>query len=552
MFGSRDTRASAHGSLGVLTAMLASLELMTLPVGAMAQTPAVTLGGAVTGARSIENEVEDLLAVKCPARLVAPSPDTDESVLIAFDDAFAPLITPAYGARPYEVALEAYRRCIDRAITQIQRTPHYALIDPNADEDCFDCAISLSDLALQIPRLRQLQGLTYLDSDEIADQDPAKALALIRQSIADFDAVQAEFRSDAERLIDRRERALDEQRRAAESAARRETTIGLITGLAAVGMGAAAGLGRQQTTQIAEQAMQRQFALANANLGVRLAAIQQNQVRIDAVNSGISDRGNTGAWRDDGIRVVLPRLSLWESNGLKRWGATFTGGMGDEFHFDYLVHVIANLPDGREFSCTGSIVAPRLVLTNRHCVQDPEDGTGIAPRAYTVVRDSYEGGEGGVVRRSNKRAVVKWASPDLNISIQEDRSRDWALLVLDKAFFEGGLDLVSPAELARHPKFRIAVAGYSSDLNDGDQVTMDWGCLGEWDDGLIRHLCRTFSGASGSPIIAVDGSFGRHKVLGVHAASYRDPNDPAAGLKSGAASQQLYDTWQDTKAEYAR
>jgi len=157
-----------------------------------------------------------------------------------------------------------------------------------------------------------------------------------------------------------------------------------------------------------------------------------------------------------------------------------------------------------------------------------------------------------VVRRSNKRAVVKWASPDLNISIQEDRSRDWALLVLDKAFFEGGLDLVSPAELARHPKFRIAFAGYSSDLNDGDQVTMDWGCLGEWDDGLIRHLCRTFSGASGSPIVAVDGSFGRHKVLGVHAASYRDPNDPAAGLKSGAASQQLYDTWQDMKAEYAR
>jgi hypothetical protein len=82
------------------------------------------------------------------------------------------------------------------------------------------------------------------------------------------------------------------------------------------------------------------------------------------------------------------------------------------------------------------------------------------------------------------------------------------------------LTLVDPAERAKHPNLRIAVAGYSDDLNSGSEITMDWGCRAQWlPSGQIAHRCRTFHDSSGSPIVVVDGGFGRRSVIGVNAAT---------------------------------
>jgi hypothetical protein len=55
-----------------------------------------------------------------------------------------------------------------------------------------------------------------------------------------------------------------------------------------------------------------------------------------------------------------------------------------------------------KFSCTGTVIAPRVVLTAGHCVEDLEQGGFTSPREYTVVtgRSNPRQGGGNVLRVS--------------------------------------------------------------------------------------------------------------------------------------------------------
>ncbi|WP_425231198.1 hypothetical protein [Sphingomonas sp.] len=73
---------------------------------------------------------------------------------------------------------------------------------------------------------------------------------------------------------------------------------------------------------------------------------------------------------------------------------------------------------------------------------------------------------------------------------------------------------------------------------------MDWGCRARWLNNSIFHRCHMWSGASGSPIVAVDGAFARDEIVGVNAADYGHLNSGSdEGLRVGPASDELYRTW---------
>jgi secreted trypsin-like serine protease len=64
--------------------------------------------------------------------------------------------------------------------------------------------------------------------------------------------------------------------------------------------------------------------------------------------------------------------------------------------FPYIAHVEARVGQGLEFACTGTVVAPRVVLTAGHCVDDVDLGSLTPADAYSVTTGSADSrGTGG-------------------------------------------------------------------------------------------------------------------------------------------------------------
>ncbi len=64
--------------------------------------------------------------------------------------------------------------------------------------------------------------------------------------------------------------------------------------------------------------------------------------------------------------------------------------------FPYVAHVEAKVGDEFEFACTGTVVAPRVVLTAGHCVDDIDLGSLTPARDYQVTTGSADArGAGG-------------------------------------------------------------------------------------------------------------------------------------------------------------
>lgn len=125
--------------------------------------------------------------------------------------------------------------------------------------------------------------------------------------------------------------------------------------------------------------------------------------------------------------------------------------------------------------CTASLVGYRLALTNGHCVlESKRHGSGC----YEIV---------GRLPLSEMRLVfLDLDAPDL-VGVEEVTTpwtgcltdgTDWALLVLDR--HPAGRWYLGVAHDFKTNSARpasIFVAGYSSDLNDGRFVSVDWGLL---------------------------------------------------------------------------
>ncbi len=382
--------------------------------------------------RALESQVQASLAAHCPAQAIA---STDRPRLVAFDGAFAAELGPAANAAARRIGLEAYRRCIDRAIAAIQASPNYVIRNPQ-DAACVRCQVYLSDLALQVPRLRVLKGLTWLAPAHMADQDPHQALDTLRQSVMDFSTVQTAFQQQAQAAFDRKRQIVQQGRQDAEHQAATRGRGAALTGLLGAGLGLMRGQGAGQSLREAGgQLGQVGRDLANSE---RQVAMQQSA--IDSNKRGMFGAAAYGNWSDDGIRVTLPRVTAAAVQGGEAATAAPFGALASTFHAGRIVRIL--LRTGRDdlTACTGSIVGPKLILTNRHCVTTEHgEGAVLAPGAFTIEYRAASANDTTMQTAVTTSHVARVVTTDLAQHLSDTSINDWALLVTREKVGGGGL-----------------------------------------------------------------------------------------------------------------
>ena len=187
----------------------------------------------------------------------------------------------------------------------------------------------------------------------------------------------------------------------------------------------------------------------------------------------------------DGVRAILFPSLGWMEN---------------------IVRVASN--DG---TCTGWVFGGVTVVTNAHCVTAaggrPKPGPYVARFERLLGAEEY-----GVVAVHTHRDDGGWDG---------DHANDWAILELDRIFSYGtnGLKGVmwpgTDEERQELLNTRLMTAGYAGDLNNGSYLGMHWGCRGtgySTNKHELHHACRTWFGASGSPIVIAEGKFAGYVV----------------------------------------
>jgi protease YdgD len=177
--------------------------------------------------------------------------------------------------------------------------------------------------------------------------------------------------------------------------------------------------------------------------------------------------------------------------------------------------------DGSGYTCTGTLLAPDIVLTNAHCVINPETGQ-VSSQIWFQPNLIY-----GSLQDEADLAFVEQYATGTDFSDRGGANpNDWAILKLDRPLGNkyGTLPWTSLSSrtLQQNPG-QFALIGYSGDFPEnapGETAGVHIGCsiLGE-ENELLIHNCDTNGGASGGPIIGIiDGQF---QIIGLHAGALR-------------------------------
>lgn len=194
--------------------------------------------------------------------------------------------------------------------------------------------------------------------------------------------------------------------------------------------------------------------------------------------------------------------------------------MSREFPWSAVGRIEGVTGNGSGYSCTGTLIAKNVVLTNAHCVINPE--TREVSQAMRFKPNLIN----GKVRTLDDVALVEAYHAGTDFS-DGSSVNDWALLKLDRPIGEKygylGWKSLPSRELKRMVK-KLALVGYSGDfptnpnqipglkLTAGPGMTagVHKGCsVVSEQNGLLLHDCDTTGGASGGPILTKmeDGQF---------------------------------------------
>lgn len=205
--------------------------------------------------------------------------------------------------------------------------------------------------------------------------------------------------------------------------------------------------------------------------------------------------------------------------------------------------------DGSGYSCTGTLIAEDVVLTNAHCVVNPK--TRKVSQAIAFQPNLVN----GIVKSKNDVAYATnvYYGTDFKNGI-DDYVNDWAILKLNKPIgkkygYLGWKSLPSSRLVGDTKKF--ALVGYSGDFPNPKKKGYETLTAGEsmtagvhlkcsilrHQDNLLYHNCDTNHGASGGAIIS--NINGKYYIFALHSGS----NEVNGLLLNRAVEMSRLDEW---------